>query len=154
MMFLVSPLSAGEPWSSYGRWDDGCYASSTPHRAILGLYARPKELALLQTPAVHTQVRYHYEYLRHTVSALFILDEPLRGWREVVVADQPTAIDWAHVVKHLVDVHYPEAKQIVRVVDNLKTHTPGSPYEAFEPSKPGDLWTDLRSTTRPNARAG
>jgi hypothetical protein len=32
-----------------------------------------------------------------------------------------------------VDVHYPEADQIVLVMDNLNTHTPGSLYEAFDP---------------------
>jgi hypothetical protein len=39
-------------------------------------------------------MRYDYEYVRHGVSALFMLNEPLRGWREVVIADQRTAIDW------------------------------------------------------------
>ena len=43
----------------------------------------------------------------------------------MVVADQRTAIDW-HVVKHLVDVHYPDAEQIVlvaeRFADKLEIH--------------------------------
>lgn len=77
--------------------------------------------------------RFDYEYERNGVSALFMLNEPLRGWREVVIADQRTAIDFAHVIKHLVDVYYSEADKIVLVMDNLNTHTPGSLYEAFEP---------------------
>jgi hypothetical protein len=36
----------------------------------------------------------------------------------VVVADQRTAVDFARVVKHLVDVHYPDAERIVLVMDN------------------------------------
>ncbi len=64
-----------------------------------------------------------------------MLNEPLRGWREVVVGDQRTAIDWAHVVKHLVDVHYADADQIVLVMDNLNTHTPGSLYEAVRANR-------------------
>ena len=76
--------------------------------------------------------RFDYEYERNGVCALFMLNEPLRGWREVVVTDQRTAIDFAHVIKHLVDVHYPDAEQIVLVMDNLNTHTPGSLYEAFD----------------------
>ena len=64
-----------------------------------------------------------------------MVNEPLRGWREVVVGDHRTAIDFAHVVKHLVDVHYPNAERIVLVMDNLNTHTPGSLYEAFEPTE-------------------
>jgi DDE superfamily endonuclease len=78
-------------------------------------------------------VRFDYEYERNGVCALFMLNEPIRGWREVVVADQRTAVDFAYVIKHLVDVHYPDAEKIVLVMDNLNTHTPGSLYEAFEP---------------------
>ena len=65
--------------------------------------------------------RYDYEYERRGVCARFMLNERLRGWREVVVGNQRTAIDWAHVVKHLLDVHYPAAEQIVLVMDNLNT---------------------------------
>jgi hypothetical protein len=79
--------------------------------------------------------RFDYEYERRGVCALFMLNEPLRGWREVVVADQRTGVDFAHVIKHLVDVHYPSAEQIVLVMDNLNTHTPGSLYEAFAPTE-------------------
>jgi hypothetical protein len=80
-------------------------------------------------------VRFDYEYERNGVCALFMVNEPLRGWREVVVGDHRTAIDFAHVVKHLVDAHYPNAERIVLVMDNLNTHTPGSLYEAFEPTE-------------------
>jgi hypothetical protein len=34
-------------------------------------------------------------------------------------------------IKDLVDIHYPDAEQIVLVQDNLNTHTPASLYEAF-----------------------
>ena len=64
-----------------------------------------------------------------------MLTEPLRGWREVVVGDQRTAVDFAQVIKHLVDVHHPDADQIVLVMDQLNTHTPGSLYEAFPPAE-------------------
>src|SRR6266576_4581292 len=46
-----------------------------------------------------------------------------------------TRIDWAHCIKDLVDVCYPEAEQIVLVQDNLNTHTPASLYEAFPPAE-------------------
>jgi transposase len=39
----------------------------------------------------------------------------------------------AHQIKELVDQRYPEAEQIVLVMDNLNTHTPASLYEAFDP---------------------
>jgi uncharacterized protein YfdQ (DUF2303 family) len=64
--------------------------------------------------------------------------------------DQRTAIDFAQVVKHLVDVHYVDAERIVLVMDNLTTHTPGSLDEAFAPTEARRLETDWRSTTRPS----
>jgi len=86
-------------------------------------------------PAPGYPARYDFEYERHGQCALFMLNEPLRGWREVVVGDHRRAVEWAQVIKHLVDVHYPDAEQIVLVMDNLNTHTPGSLYEAFEPAE-------------------
>ncbi|HEV8648192.1 MAG TPA: hypothetical protein VG276_02060, partial [Actinomycetes bacterium] len=38
-------------------------------------------------------------------------------------------------VKELLDVHYPDAEQVVLVQDNLNTHTPASLYEAFPPAE-------------------
>jgi hypothetical protein len=79
--------------------------------------------------------REDYEYERHGTANLFLLSEPLRGWRHVKVTDQRTRVDFAHVIKEVVDVHYPEAESIVLVVDNLNTHSPASLYEAFEPAE-------------------
>lgn len=79
--------------------------------------------------------RFDYEYERHGTAALFLACEPLRGWRHVWVGERRTKVDWAHVIKDLVDVHYPEAEQIVLVQDQLNTHTPGSLYEAFSPAE-------------------
>ena len=75
------------------------------------------------------------EYVRHGVANLFLVCEPLRGWREVVVGDQRTRLDWAACVKDLVDVHYPAAERIVLVMDQLNTHTPASLYAAFPPAE-------------------
>jgi hypothetical protein len=75
--------------------------------------------------------REDYEYVRHGVCNLFLVTEPLTGWRQVTVSDRRTRIDWAHCIKDLVDIHYPDAEQIVLVQDNLNTHTPASLYEAF-----------------------
>lgn len=86
-------------------------------------------------PAPGQPARHDYEYVRHGVCALFMLTEPLRGWREVVVSDRRTAVDFARVIKDLVDVQYPDAEQIVLVMDNLNTHTPASLYEAFPPEE-------------------
>lgn len=86
-------------------------------------------------PAPGQPARKDYEYVRNGVANLFMVCEPLRGWRQVTVTDQRTAIDFAHVIRELVDVHYPEAARIVLVMDNLNTHTPASLYQAFPPAE-------------------
>jgi DDE superfamily endonuclease len=79
--------------------------------------------------------REDYEYQRHGVGNVFLVGEPLRGWRHVTVSARRTRIDWAHCVKDLLDVCYPDAEQVVLVQDNLNTHTPASLYAAFEPAE-------------------
>jgi hypothetical protein len=88
-----------------------------------------------QPPAPDHPARYDAEYAREGVINCFLVCEPLRGWREVWVSDQRTRIDWAHCVKDLIDVHYPEAELITLVMDQLNTHSPASLYEAFPPAE-------------------
>ena len=78
---------------------------------------------------------YDYEYERNGVSSLFMLFAPLDGWRRVEVRERRTKVDWAHVVKRLVDEDYADRERIVLVMDNLNTHKLSSLYEAFEPSE-------------------
>jgi DDE superfamily endonuclease len=73
------------------------------------------------------------EYERKGTCNLFLFFEPLRGWRRLWVTDQRRKVEWAHCVKELLDVHYPDAVKIRLVCDNLNTHTGGSLYEAFAP---------------------
>ena len=82
-----------------------------------------------------TVARYDTEYERNGVSNVFMFFEPLQGKRYVEVTDQRTAVDWAHQIRNLVDVHYPYAKRITLVMDNLNTHTGASLYKAFEPKE-------------------
>ena len=77
---------------------------------------------------------YDYEYERCGVSNLFMLFAPLKGWRRVEVTERRTKVDWAALIKSLVDEDYPD-KRVVLVMDNLNTHAPGSLYEAFEPAE-------------------
>jgi len=80
-------------------------------------------------------LREDYEYERHGVANLFLVIEPLRGWRKVCVTARRTKRDFAEQLRLLSDEDYPEAECIVLVVDNLNTHGPGSLYEAFEPEE-------------------
>jgi DDE superfamily endonuclease len=79
--------------------------------------------------------RYDYEYQRNGTANLFMLFAPLEGWRHVKVTDRRTAVDFAHVLKDLSDIHFAGAQRIVLVQDNLNTHTPASLYEAFSPQE-------------------
>ena len=77
------------------------------------------------------------EYVRGGIANLFLVTEPLRGWRSVMVSTQRTRLDFAACLKDLVDVHYhyPDAERIVLVLDQLNIHTPASLYAAFPPAE-------------------
>jgi hypothetical protein len=120
---------------------------------VLGVYTRPydprrpqvcldetsRQLLGEVTPprpvAPGRPARQDYEYERRGVCNVFLVCEPLRGWRHVTVSERRTRIDWAHCIKELVDDCYPDAEQLVLVQDNLNTHTPASLYEAFPPAE-------------------
>jgi hypothetical protein len=53
----------------------------------------------------------------------------------VKVTERRTAVDFAHLIREVVDEQYPQAEKIVLVMDNLNTHTPASLYEAFPPAE-------------------
>jgi hypothetical protein len=56
--------------------------------------------------------RYDYEYRRHGTANLFVFVDAHRPWRKVKVTERRTAIDFAHCMRDLVDVHYPEADRV------------------------------------------
>lgn len=72
-----------------------------------------------------------YEYVRKGTCSIFVFTEPLASWRHVCAREHRTKIDWALQVQELLEVHYPHAKRIRLVMDNLNTHGIGSLYEAF-----------------------
>ena len=79
--------------------------------------------------------RFDYEYVRNGTANLFMVSEPLPGWRAVRVTERRTAKDFAEVVRWLVEEVHPEAEKIVLVMDNLNTHKLASLYEAFPPER-------------------
>ena len=88
-----------------------------------------------------------YEYSRKGVCSIFVWVEPLAGKRRVAARARRTRVDWAHEIDTLLTCDYPDAPQVVLVMDNLNTHTLGSLYEAFSPSKARE------PRTRPLARS-
>jgi hypothetical protein len=79
--------------------------------------------------------RYDYEYVRNGTANLFMISEPLLGWRVVQVTERRTAKDFAEVLRWLAEDLHPDAKKIVLVMDNLNTHKLASLYEAFTPER-------------------
>ena len=79
--------------------------------------------------------RFDTEYERNGTSNIFISFEPLKGKRRLKVTDNRRRTDWAHFIKEVVDIDYPNAEKIVRVMDNLNTHSGASFYETFAPGE-------------------
>jgi transposase len=79
--------------------------------------------------------RYDYEYVRNGTANLFMISEPLLGWRSVQVTERRTAKDLAEVLRWLAEEVHPEARRLVLVTDNLNTHGPGCLYEALGPAR-------------------
>ena len=79
--------------------------------------------------------RFDYEYTRNGTANLFMISEPLLGWRVVKMTDRRTAVDFAEVIRWLVEDLHEEAEKVVLVMDNLNTHKLASLYEAFPPEQ-------------------
>jgi hypothetical protein len=79
--------------------------------------------------------RYDYEYVRNGTANLFMIFEPLLGWRHVTVTERRAATDLAAVLRWLAEAVHPDARKVVLVTDNLNTHHPGCLYEAFPPAE-------------------
>lgn len=79
--------------------------------------------------------RVDYEYERQGRCNLFLMFQPLRGWRQVTVTKRRTHEDFAWQMKALVDELFPEAEIIRVVLDNLNTHTPAALYQTFPPEE-------------------
>jgi len=87
--------------------------------------------------------RFDYEYCRNGVCNIFMFYEPFGGKRFVSVTSRRTKIDWAWQIKELLEIHYPDVRKVVLVMDNLNTHTGASLYEAFPPEEARKLLNRL-----------
>lgn len=110
-----------------------------PARTLVCLDETSRQrLAAVRPPlpvAPDRPARHDPEYVRGGVVNCFLVTAPLQGWRDGRVSAQRTRVDWAHCVRDLVDVHFPETETIVLVMDQLNTHTPASLYAAFPPDE-------------------
>lgn len=75
------------------------------------------------------------EYIRNGTCSIFMVTEPLAGYRHAKALEHRTKVDWANQMKWLADEVYPNVKKIILVCDNLNTHDKSSFYEAFPPAE-------------------
>ena len=132
VVLLPATMKLLGDWNWYlPSWLEWLPSVSSEGHAVAGPEGSPTP----RPAAPSLSAAYDYEYERNGVSSLFMLFAPLDGWRRVEVRERRTKVDWAHVIKKLVDEDYPDRDRIVLVMDNLNTHKLSSLYEAFEPAE-------------------
>jgi hypothetical protein len=57
--------------------------------------------------------------------------EPLKSLREMRVTEHRRKLEFADMMRYLLDDLYPEVERIRLVVDDLNTHSPAAFYESF-----------------------
>jgi hypothetical protein len=106
-----------------------------PLRPVVCFDERPVQLVdetrVPIAPAPGRRERFDYEYRRCGTANLYLILEPLGGWRKVTVTEQRTNVEFAHQMRHLVDRHFPNAERIRVVLDNLSSHSGAALYETF-----------------------
>ncbi len=55
----------------------------------------------------------------HGTCDLFVMEQPLTGWRHMAMTDRRASEDCAHQMKALVDEHFADAEVIRVVLDSL-----------------------------------
>jgi hypothetical protein len=79
--------------------------------------------------------RQDYTYERQGTCNLFVVLDPDRGWRDVVVTERRTKEDWGRLLVRLADEVFPSAQRIHLVCDNLNIHTLGALYLVLPPEE-------------------
>lgn len=81
-----------------------------------------------------------HEYKRRGVRDIFLAVEPLAGKRVTKITATRKQADWAHFIREVLDEHYPAARKVVLVMDNLNTHTAAALYATFPAVEARRLW--------------
>ena len=74
-------------------------------------------------------VHQDYEYKREGVKSMYMIVEPLGGYREVHVEDDHKSLTYAKLIRGLVENTYSQADKITLVEDNLSAHKLSTLYE-------------------------
>lgn len=98
--------------------------------------------------------RVDYEYERAGTASIFMVTEPLAGWRQVTVRQTRTKGDWALEMAHLLEGRYAACEQVLLVCDHRNTHTKGAFYEVFEPERARQLVRRIQFCQTPKHGSG
>lgn len=98
--------------------------------------------------------RVDHQYERNGVCNLFMFYEPFGSYRYVCVTERRTKIDWALQIRELLDNHYPHAKKVILVMDNLNTHQAPLCMTPFLLRKPDGCWIVWKFTTHQSTAVG
>jgi len=80
-----------------------------------------------------------YEYVRQGTCVVLLAYDLERGQRYVQVRARRTKQDYAEFMQWLVSTHYPDARKLLLVQDNLNTHSYGAFYEHLPCERAFDL---------------
>ena len=94
---------------------------------------------------------YDFEYERNGTANLFMVLAPHAGWRGVEVTGRRAKLDFAHLLRDMADVHFPDRK-IVLVMDNLNTRKLSALYKDFPADEASAPRGTLRSSPHAQAR--
>ena len=138
-MWVIPPKQNGEFVAHMEDILDLYQKSYDPNIPLVCMDEQPVQLVKetrKPLPAVPGQIKkVDYEYERNGTANIFIHTEPLVGHRHVSIREHKTKHDWAHEIKDLLEMDYPQAKKVCLVCDNYDTHTLGALYETFLPEE-------------------
>jgi transposase len=112
-----------------------------PNRPVVCFDERPCQLLadvrdpLPMEPGGRPNKRVDSEYERRGMANVLMAFEPLKGRREMKVTEHRRKLEFAEMMRYLLDSLYPEVERIRLVVDNLNTHSPAAFYESFPPEE-------------------
>src|SRR5258706_13581259 len=101
-----------------------------PKRPLVCVDERPCQLLSDSRAALPMQAgqpaRYDYEYVRQGMCNLFMVFEPVTGWRGTTVTPHRKQEDFAYLMSAVVGIHFPQADIMCVVMENLNLHSPAS----------------------------
>lgn len=90
-----------------------------------------------------------YEYQRNGVRDLYMIVEPKGGRRQVLVRQNHNQVTYAHIIAHISESMYPEAKQITIIEDNLSAHKLSALYQIYPAEKARKIIKRIRIVRTP-----